>query len=205
LHDVRRYVKNEHFVGFDRMLRLLSSQIGSLVNVNEISRESGLSYVDCEKYINLLQKMYVIKMVEPYYTNRRKVISKMKKVYFCDLGLRNVIFGSFQGMSYRVDNGSLFENEIMLELIRGMKGDETLYFYRTHNGTEVDFVLHGSRRRKAIECKYKKFDRPINILALNNFCDEEAIEERYVANINSTFSHNKVKFVPGIVCDRIVE
>ena len=204
LHDVRRYVKNEHFVGFDRLLRLLSSQIGSLVNVNELSRESGLSYVDCEKYINLLEKMYVIKMVEPYYTNRRKVITKMKKVYFCDLGLRNVVYGSFHEMSYRADNGSLFENEVMLELKRGLKGDETLYFYRTHNGTEVDFVLDGARRKMAIECKYKKFEKPVNIVALNNFCNDESIDDRYVVNINSTFSHNKVKFVPGIVCDRIV-
>ncbi len=118
LNDVRRYVANEHFVAFNRLLRLLATQIGNLVNINELSRESGLPYSDCETYVNLLQQMYIIKLVEPYYTNRRKVIGKMKKVYFCDLGLRNIIYGSFNEMIFRTDNGAIFENEILLELMR---------------------------------------------------------------------------------------
>ena len=78
LNDVRRYVANEHFVGFNKLLRLLATQIGNLVNINELSRESGLPYSDCENYVNLLQKMYVIKLIEPFFTNRRKVIGKKK-------------------------------------------------------------------------------------------------------------------------------
>lgn len=204
LHDVRRYVANEHFVGFNRLLRLLSTQIGNLVNVNELCRESGLVYSVCEKYISLLQQMYIIKLVEPYFTNRRKVIGKMKKVYFCDLGLRNIIYGSFNEMAFRTDNGAVFENEILLELWRKRKADETISFYRTMNGSEVDFVVVGARRRAAVECKYKRYDKPVSIAALNNFAKEESIANRYIANINLGGVYNGSTFVPCIVADRIL-
>ncbi|MCR4848382.1 MAG: ATP-binding protein [Bacteroidales bacterium] len=203
LNDVRRYVANEHFVGFNRLLRLLAAQIGNLININELSRESGLPYNDCENYVNLLQKMYVIKLIEPFFTNRRKVIGKMKKVYFCDLGLRNIIYGSFNEMPFRTDNGAIFENEILLELWRNRKPDETICFYRTQNGTEVDFVTESAQRRMAIECKYKRFEKPVSITALNVFCQEENISLRYIANINASFEHKGAKFIPGIVCDRL--
>lgn len=203
LNDVRRYVANGHFVGFNKLLRLLAAQIGNLVNINELSRESGLAYADCENYVNLLQKMYVIKLIEPFFTNRRKIISKMKKVYFCDLGLRNMIYGSFNEMPFRTDNGAIFENEILLELWRNRKPDETISFYRTQSGTEVDFVTESTQRKMAVECKYKRFEKPVSITALNGFCEEEGITLRYVANINANFEHAKAKFVPGIIADRI--
>lgn len=203
LNDVRRYVANEHFVGFNKLLRLLATQIGNLVNINELSRESGLPYSDCENYVNLLQKMYVIKLIEPFFTNRRKVIGKMKKVYFCDLGLRNIIYGNFNEMPFRTDNGAIFENEILLELWRNRKASETISFYRTQNGTEVDFVTESAQRKMAVECKYRHFEKPVSIAALNGFCEEEGISLRYVANINASFEHTRVKFIPGIVCDRI--
>lgn len=204
LHDVRRYVANEHFVGFNRLLRLLATQIGNLVNVNDMSRESGLPYSDCETYINLLQQMYIIKLIEPYYTNRRKVIGKMKKVYFCDLGLRNIIYGSFNEMAFRTDKGSIFENEILLELWRKRRADEIINFYRTTNGTEVDFVVKGSQRSAAIECKYKHYEKPISISALSNLGKEEFIDKLYVANINCSCEYKNVNFVPCIIADRIL-
>ena len=66
-------------MGFNKLLRLLSTQIGNLVSVSELSRESGAPAVACEEYLYMLQKMYIIKLIEPYFTNRRKVIGKMKK------------------------------------------------------------------------------------------------------------------------------
>ena len=203
LNDVRRYISNAHFVGFNRLLRLLAAQIGNLVNINELSRESGLSYTDCEKYLHLLQHMYIIKLVEPFFTNKRKVIGKMKKVYFCDLGLRNIIYSSFNEMAFRTDNGAIFENEVFLELWRSRQASETIQFYRTQNGTEVDFVIDGPFNRKAVECKYKRFNRLTSIASLNGFCNDEGIQHRYVANINAAGMLGDLQFIPGIFTDRI--
>ena len=162
-----------------------------------------MPYNDCENYVNLLQKMYVIKLIEPFFTNRRKVIGKMKKVYFCDLGLRNIIYSSFNEMLFRTDNGAIFENEILLELWRNRKADETISFYRTQNGTEVDFVTESVQRKMVVECKYKRFEKPVSIAALNGFCEGENISLRYIANINAAFEHKGARFIPGIVCDRL--
>ena len=203
LNDVRRYISNAHFVGFNRLLRLLAAQIGNLVNINELSRESGLSYTDCEKYLHLLQHMYIIKLVEPFFTNKRKVIGKMKKVYFCDLGLRNIIYSSFNDMAFRTDNGAIFENEVFLELWRSRQASETIQFYRTQNGTEVDFVIDGPFSRKAVECKYKRFNKLTSIASLNSFCNDEGINHRYVANINAAGTLGDLRFIPGIFTDRI--
>lgn len=203
LNDVRHYIANEHFVGFNKLLRLLAVQIGNLVNVNDLSRESGLPYARCEEYIYLLQKMYIIKLVEPFFTNKRKVIGKMNKVYFCDLGLRNIIYNSFNEIGFRTDNGALFENYVLLELWRNRQASDTIYFYRTQNGTEVDYVLDGALRKLAVECKYKRLQNPLSIPSLNNFADEEKIDLRYIANINLEAEYKGVHLVPGILVDRI--
>ena len=203
LNDVRHYISNEHFVGFSRLVRLLSVQIGNLVNINDLSRESGLPYARCEEYIYLLQKMYIIKLIEPYFTNKRKVIGKMKKVYFCDLGLRNIIYNSFNEIAFRTDNGALFENEVLLELWRNRHSSDTISFYRTQNGTEVDFVLEGPQRKFAVECKYKCFQHPISIASLSNLAAEENLHARYIANINLNTIHKETRFVLGILLDRM--
>lgn len=203
MNDVRHYIANEHFVGFNRLLRILAAQIGNLVNVNELSRECGLPYTVCEEYIALLQKMYIIKLVKPYFTNKRKTIGKMRKVYFCDLGLRNIIYNSFNEITYRVDNGALFENEILLEMWRNNRASDSIYFYRTQNGVEVDFIKDTPTGKIAVECKYKNLPKPISIAALNNIAKEEDIPKRYIANINLNTSHNGTTLISGIFADRI--
>ena len=203
LNDVRHYIANEHFVSFNKLLRLLAVQIGNLVNVNDLSRESGLPYARCEEYIYLLQKMYIIKLIEPYFTNKRKVIGKMNKVYFCDLGLRNIIYNSFNEIAFRTDNGALFENYVLLELWRNRQASDTIYFYRTQSGTEVDFVLDGPTRKLAVECKFKRLQNPVSIPSLVNFADDEQIKLRYIANINLDTEYKGVHLTPGILVDRI--
>lgn len=204
LNDVRHYVANEHFVAFNKLLRLLAVQIGNLVNVNDLSRETGLPYTRCEEYIYLLQKMYIIKLVEPYFTNKRKVIGKMNKVYFCDLGLRNIIYNSFNEMQFRTDNGALFENYVLLELWRNRQVADTIYFYRTQSGTEVDFVLDGPMNKLVVECKYKRFLKPVSIPSLNSFAEEENIKLRYIANINMDAEYKEARLIPGFLVDRIL-
>jgi uncharacterized protein len=203
LKDVRSYVSNEHFVGFNKLVRILASQIGNLLNISEISRETGLPYRSCEEYLSLLEQMYIIKMIEPYFTNKRKVISKMKKVFFCDIGLRNMIEGNFNDISIRGDNGAVFENYVMLELWRNIKAGGSVQFFRTSDGTEVDFVVTQLNRKYALECKFKTLNKPLSLSALNNFCNNEAIGERYIVNRNLNISHNGAKLIQGYLTGKI--
>ena len=63
----------------------------------------------------------------------------------------------------------IFENEIFLELWRNKRSADSLLFYRTQSGTEVDFVIDGSTRKLAVECKYRRFDKPVSIASLNYY------------------------------------
>jgi predicted AAA+ superfamily ATPase len=203
LRDVRSYVANQDFIGFNKLLRLLAAQIGNLVNINEISRQTGLSNKKCEEYLSLLEQMYIIKTIEPYFTNKRKVIAKMKKIFFCDLGLRNRINGNFNDLTFRVDNGALFENYVMLELWRNKTSSGTLQFYRTTDGTEVDFILNQLNDVLALECKYKNLSKPISIAGLNNFCETESISRKYIVNRNLNVLFKETKLIQGFLINKV--
>ena len=203
LRDVRMFIANEHFVGFNKLLRILATQIGNLVNINELSRECGLPYKKCEEYLHLLKQMYIIKLIEPFHSNKRKMIGKMNKIYFCDLGLRNMIYNSFNEITYRTDNGALFENYCLLELWRKKLATGNIHFYRTNNGTEIDFIIQKPDEIKAVECKYKSLEKPISVPSMTVFCDEENIKLRYLVNNALTAELKGISFVSAIVIDRI--
>lgn len=203
LRDVRMYIANEHFVGFNKLLRLLSMQIGNLVNINDLSKECGLSYKKCEEYIYLLQQMYIIRMIEPFYSNKRKSVSKMNKVFFYDIGLRNMVYNSFNEIDYRVDNGAIFENYVLLELWRKRRAAGTVQFFRTQSGTEVDFVTIQEDDVKVVECKYKRHEKGISVPNMTNFAREEGFQKQFLVNINLSQTHQDVQYIPGIFVDRI--
>lgn len=204
LRDVRTYIKNEHTVGFNKLLRLLALQTGNLLNINELSRETGLSYRNCVDYVELLQQMYIIKLVEPYHTNKRSTITKMKKVYFCDTGLRNIINSDFAEIGFRPDNGAIFENYIFLEMLRNLNPGGEIRFYRTRDGAEVDFVVNQVFERWAVECKYKTLDKPSHSKALTVFSEMEQIENRIIVNKTLNTFDQGVKFVQGYLAGTIL-
>ncbi len=203
LKDVRNFIKNEHMTGFNKMLRLLASQIGNLVNVNSLSRETGVPYKVCEEYLYLLEQMYIIKLIDPYFSNKRKAIGKMRKVYFNDLGLRNMIEQNFNDIDFRPDNGALFENYVMLELWRNKTPGGTLQFFRSADGMEVDFVTLSLAGKSAVECKFKTLKKPVSLLGFNRFCESESIDRRYIVNRNLNTQHNQAKLVQGFLVPKI--
>lgn len=203
LRDVRSYIRNEDVVSFNKLLILLASQIGSLVNVNELANSSGLSYRKCEDYIYLLEQMFIIKMVEPFFTNKRKVITKMKKVYFTELGLRNIIIGNFNSIENRNDNGALFENFVYLELLRILPSYTRIYFYRTKDGAEVDFIIDNMKQKFAIETKFKNLNKEFSLKSFKSITEIENIAGTYLINRNFNLS-NGVKFLQGYLTEKIV-
>jgi len=203
LKDVRAYIANEHFVGFNKLLRLLAVQIGNLININELSRETGLPYKKCEEYIALLEQMYIIKLIEPFYTNKRKVIGKMKKVYFCDLGLRNMIYANFNEMQFRMDNGAIFENYVLLELWRKQRRGSVINFYRTVDGAEVDFIVTNLIECTAWECKYKRMDKIIGISSLTAISKTENILRNYIVNRNLNVVKGMTHVIQGYLIGKI--
>lgn len=141
-----------------RLLELLALQIGSEVSYHKLAQILGVSQNTVERYIDLLEKSFVIFRLRPYATNKKKEITKMKKIYFYDLGIRNSLLKAFSPISLRNDIGALFENFFIAERQKKIAYDELLlegYFWRTNNQEEVDYLEASHRLETAYECKWK--------------------------------------------------
>lgn len=135
-----------------QLLRLLALQVGSLVSVHELANTLQISRDAVENYLDLLEKSFVIFRLGGFSRNLRKEITKMGKIYFYDLGVRNALLGNFTPLSTRQDVGQLWENFLLAERIKTTHYHfhyANSYFWRTHTGAELDYVeefdgqLHG--------------------------------------------------------------
>lgn len=129
--------------------------------MNELAKSSDLTYKKVEDYLNLLEQMYIVKKLEPKQSILKKTITKMRKLYFFDAGMRNVIYGSFNGIDIRVDNGTILENFVMLELLKCKTNSTRLNFCRTKDGMEIDFVMDDMLSKATFGVKFKDLDKKV--------------------------------------------
>jgi predicted AAA+ superfamily ATPase len=139
---------------FFKLIVLLASQIGNLLNINELSNTLRLSNHHVENYLFVLQKCFYVSLAKPFYQHLRKELTKMPKLYFNDLGLRNVLVNYFAPIEQRADKGSLLENLVFRQLSDQYSVDQ-VKFWRTADGNEVDFVIEERfGQGQAIEVKF---------------------------------------------------
>ncbi len=132
------------------LLKILASQVGNLVNTNELSNILWLSTTTVSKYLYIMEKSFHISLIKPFFgSNIRKELTKMPKVYFLDLWLRNYLVNNFEPFEVRVDKGSFLENIVFKKLLKNNQIQD-IQFRRTQNKNEVDFVVEG---KKAYEVK----------------------------------------------------
>lgn len=133
-----------------QILRVLAGQTGQLLNLNKIAKTLSLSLPTVEEYLRVMQKSYHLAIIKPFYNNIKKELTKMPKIYFLDLGLRNYFLNNFKMIRKRQDNGEYFENIIFLKFLAEERLDN-INFWRTQNKNEVDFIIN---RAKAYEVKF---------------------------------------------------
>jgi len=197
IKDIRNYIRNEDVVGFNKLLKLLSIQSGNLININSLSKESSLPYKKAEDFLNILEQMYIIRLVPPFVSNKRKEITRMKKIYFTDLGLRNVIINDFREINFRLDKGALFENFVYLEIAKEICKPENIYFYRSKDGLEIDFLVDNYKERIPFEVKFHHFTKTRGIPALKRFYQIEPFNVAYLVNPNFSGIDDNIHFIPG--------
>lgn len=140
-----------------KLLALLAHQVGSEASVNELSTNLGISRLTVEKYLELLEETFVIFRLPAFSTNQRKEISKNKKIYFWDNGIRNAILKEFSFSPMRPDIGKLWENWVISEFAKKdlLEGKKTnMYFWRSKSGSEVDLVVKENEKISAYEIKW---------------------------------------------------
>ncbi len=139
------------------LLKLIAFQVGKEVSHNELSRSLGIAKQTVERYLDLLEKAFIIVRVHAYSTNQRKEISKSSRYYFWDNGVRNAVIQNFNDISTRMDMGMLWENFCFVERLKKQHYDPIFcntYFWRTYDQQEIDLIEERDGSLFAFEFKW---------------------------------------------------
>lgn len=129
---------------FYKLFKILASQIGNLTNASELASTLNVSKTSIDNYLYVMQKSFHIRLIPPFFKNIRKEITKMPKIYFFDLGLRNFLLRNFKLYYDREDRGELLKNALFRQLIE--KYDfEDIKFWRTIQKNEIDFIIEDGK------------------------------------------------------------
>ena len=141
----------------DKLLKALAYQIGSLVSYNEIAQLIGADSKTVEKYIDLLEKCFVVFRLDGLSRNSRNELKKAKKIYFYDNGIRNAIIQNFAPLNMRQDTGALWENFLISEKLKHNHYRNKhcfSYFWRTMQQQEIDYIEERNGQFTATEFKW---------------------------------------------------
>lgn len=147
----------------EQLLQALAFQIGSEVSFNELGRLLGLNSVTVQRYIDLLEKSFVVFHLRSFSRNVRSELKKSRKIYFWDNGVRNAIIGDFKTLGLRPDVGALWENYVISERLKHNAYSSFYgksYFWRTQLQQEVDYVEDIDGALHAYEFKWSKTKQP---------------------------------------------
>jgi len=139
------------------LLKLLAFQIGNEVSLNELSNSLGLAKQTVERYLDLLEKTFIIKRVLGFSGNLRKEVVKTRRYYFYDNGIRNALISSFNSPDLRIDMGMLWENFCVMERFKKQEYQQLYsnnYFWRTYDRQEVDLVEQRDGKLYGFEFKW---------------------------------------------------
>ncbi len=140
-----------------KLLKALALQIGSEVSYTELANLVGVDKKTIERYVDLLEKNFIIFRLPPYFRNKRKEISKLRKIYFYDLGIRNAIINNFNFLDSRNDEGQLWENLAIIERMKYQAYHKIYannYFWRAYSKAEIDFIEERNGKLYGFEFKW---------------------------------------------------
>jgi hypothetical protein len=141
----------------ESLLETLALQAGNEVSYHELALTLGIDQITVRRYIDLLEKSFVIFRLRSFSRNARNEIRKSRKIYFYDNGIRNAIISNFSQINLRTDKGALWENFLVserLKLLNNLQFDAKRYFWRTAQQQEVDYIEERDGELSAYEFKW---------------------------------------------------
>lgn len=201
LKEIREILELSDDYKLMNLVKALSLQVGNIINYNELSNLTGFSYSDLKRYLNILEKTFIIKQVRPFFTNKRTEIVKAPKIYFFDLGFRNIVINNFQ--KERTDEGSIYEN---LVFIRLMSKDTEPKYWNTKSNAEVDFVIERGAELIPIEVKLNLNENKLT-KSFGNFIQKYPVKKGFflskyhigILEQNSV----RIEFIPFVLGERV--
>jgi hypothetical protein len=149
--DIRDLADIKDVDKFNRLVEILASQSGNLLNIAELSNTCNLARPTVERYLFLLEQTYIIRLVRPFSQNLRTELTKTPKVFFYDTGLMQMLW--LKRLQREV-LGSVFETSVFAELVKHYERD-SVYYWRTTDKKEIDFILRQPDYVQPIETKLR--------------------------------------------------
>ncbi len=172
--DIKELANIDNIESFNKLIEILASQSGQIINVKELSDTCNLSVPTIEKYLFILEQTYIIKLVKPYNKNIRSELVKAPKVFFYDSGLMQMLI--FKSLTKEII-GNVFETNIFSELIKKYKSDN-IYYWRTKDKKEIDFIIKEKNNIIPVEVKLN-FARA-DFSAINYFLKEYNLDKNFI-------------------------
>lgn len=186
--DIIGLLEIKNTTAFTNLVSILASQVGQLVNTQELSSTLNVERKTVEKYLEILEKTFVIEKISPFFRNVRKELTKMPKVYFLDAGFRNFALSDLKGFEERHDKGAILENFLFSQLRK--QTDAEFHFWRTKEKAEVDFVMeHRFGEPIPIEVKATTLKSPEISRSFRSFLTSYEPKDAYIVNLG--FSGDK--------------
>jgi predicted AAA+ superfamily ATPase len=177
-----------------KLLKLLAIQIGSEVSTSELAQNLQIDRDTVERYLDLLEKSFIIFRLGSFSRNLRTELNKSKKIYFFDTGIRNALISNFNSLELRTDKGALWENFLISEKMKHNSYNYVFcnsYFWRTHQQQEIDYVEEKQGKLYAWEFKW---DRKHKAKIPKTFMDAYPESESYIIDRQNfwTFFEDKI-------------
>jgi len=193
--DITQFLKIENIRAFNNLIKILCSDVWNLLNIKNISDDLWISMQTLNKYLDILEWTFVFSRVLPFFSNTRKEISKMPKIFVEDLWIKNFSLNEFWFTNSKVNFWAEVENFFYNELRKKTK-KEKIFFYRTISKSEIDFVKEVQYWLYDIfEIKYrKKVSEPI---AFKNFSEKYKVRNKFIITKDELKIENWVYFIPA--------
>lgn len=169
--DIRDLANIKDILKFNKLLEVLASQSGQLLNIRELSNTAKLSRPTVENYLFLMENTYILKLLYPFSSNLRSELFKTPKIFFYDTGIAHLLWLKTLPKTIL---GNVFETSIFSELVKNKKNTE-LFFWRTQDKKEIDFIVRKDRKPIPVEVKLNQEN--FNRTAMNYFLDKYKINK----------------------------
>lgn len=204
LREIKEILSISEDDKISQIIKAISVQTTGIVNFNELSSLTNIEFHKLKRYLSVLTKTFVLSECKPYFTNKRKEISKAPKYYFLDNGFRNIAVDDFREYGKRTDRGKLNENFVASEII---KKDMDLKYWRTHAGAEADFIIYRQGQLIPIEVK-TKLTRTTYGKSIKNFIEKYGSPKGFVLSRDFydeiSINRTQVYFRPLFKISRII-
>lgn len=180
LKEIKDVLSYKNSYEFENLLKFLAITDSTLLNKSNISSDLGIHINKVSEMLNVLNKTYIINILNPHSNKKIKELIKSPKTYFFDLGFKNMLINNFNKLSLRVDRGAILENFIFSELT---KKEVLTKFYNYKNSSEVDFLIEFKNKKIALEVKSNLSGLKIE-KSLRIYIDKYNPDLVYIFNLN---------------------